>query len=219
MESSVDCFTNVLDSATHKFVPTCVPKLCCPTPWWNRHCEVAWQEKMKLWHIADGNGFHLASLNAAHVYSRAFQNYQTRLRTTLRNCTGSKQWWSLLTSLTGCRSRGRPAVPSAAQLADYFSSKLSYSSPSSEPPVLEECHHSLLRQFRIKKSRIQSLLCSLDVTKSIGDDGLSPRVLKRCAQPLSGPLTSLFRKICRQSIFPASWKLVVSLQFLKGAQD
>ena len=33
------------------------------------------------------------------------------------------------------------------------------------------------------------------------------RVLKHCAQPLSGPLTSLFRKICRQSIFPASWKI------------
>ena len=110
VESSVDYFTNVLVSATHKFVPSCVPKLCRPTPWWNRHCEVAWQEKMKLWRIADSNGFHLASLNAARVYSRAFQNYQTRLRTTLRNCTGSKQWWSLLTSLTGCRSRGRPAL-------------------------------------------------------------------------------------------------------------
>ena len=62
VELSVDYFTNVLVSATHKFAPSCVPKLCRPTPWWNRHCEVAWQEKMKLWHIADSNGFHLESL-------------------------------------------------------------------------------------------------------------------------------------------------------------
>ena len=36
---------------------------------------------------------------------------------------------------------------------------------------------------------------------------MSPRIFKSYAQPLCGPLTSLFRKICQQSIFPASWKL------------
>ena len=82
-------------------------------------------------------------------------------------CTGSKQWWSLLTSLTGRSSRGRPAVPPSAHLADYFSSKLSCSSTLSEPPVLEDCHHSLLRQFRIKKSRVHSLLLSLDVNNRL----------------------------------------------------
>ena len=134
VESAVAYFNSVIDSATRKFVPSCVPKLCRPTPWWNRHCEVAWQGKMKLWHSADSDGFRLASLSAARVYSTAIQNYQARLRATLRACTGSKQWWSLLTSLTGRSSRGRPAVPPSAHLADYFSSKLSCSSTLNEPP-------------------------------------------------------------------------------------
>ena len=219
VESAVAYFNSVIVSATRKFVPSCVPKLCRPTPWWNRHCEVAWQGKMKLWHSADSDGFRLASLSAARVYSTAIQNYQARLRSTLGACTGSKQWWSLLTSLTGRSSRGRPAVPPSAHLADYFSSKLSCSSTLNEPPFLEDCHHSLLRQFRIKKSRVHSLLLSLDVNKSIGDDGLSPRIFKSCAQPLCGPLTSLFRKICRQSIFPASWKLSrITPVFKKGSR-
>jgi len=175
---------------------------------------------MKFWHSADSDRFHQASLSAARVYSAAIQNYQARLRATLGACTGPKQWWSLLTSLTECNSRGRPAVPPSAQLADYFSSKLSCSSTLNEPPVLENCHHSLLRQFRIKKSRVRSLLLSLDVNKSIGDDGLSPRILKSCAQPLSGPLTSLFRKICRQSIFPASWKISrITPVFKRGSRS
>ena len=119
----------------------------------------------------------------------------------------SKQWWSLLTSITGRSSKGRPAVPPSAKLADYFSSKLPHSSLLDTPPVLEDCHYSLFRQFRIKKSQVRSVLLSLDVNKSIGDDGLSPQTLKSCAQLLSGPLISLFRKICRQSILPASWKI------------
>ena len=48
---------------------------------------------------------------------------------------------------------------------------------------------------------------------------MSPRVLKRCAQPLSGPLTSLFRKICQQSIFPASWKIsCITPVFKRGSR-
>ena len=41
----------------------------------------------------------------------------------------------------------------------------------------------------------------------MGDDDISPRVLKQCASSLCGPLTALFQKICRSSIFPSSWKI------------
>ena len=175
---------------------------------------------MKFWYNADDVRFHQASLSAAHIYSSAIQSYQARLRKTLGDCTGSKQWWSLLTSMTGHRSKGKSAVPCSAELADYFSSKLSHSSLLDTPPVLEDCHHSLFRQFRIKKSQVRSVLLSLDVNKSIGDDGLSPQLLKSCAHPLSGPLTSLFRKICRQSIFPASWKIShITPVFKKGSRS
>ena len=66
---------------------------------------------------------------------------------------------------------------------------------------------NLLTQFRIKKSKVCHALVSLDVTKSVGDDLVSPRVLKFCYQSLCGPLTSLFRKICRPSLFPDSWEI------------
>ena len=65
----------------------------------------------------------------------------------------------------------------------------------------------LLRQFRVKKSRVRYILAHLDPAKSVGDDNISPRVLRYCASSLCGPLTALFRKICRSSIFPSSWKI------------
>ena len=90
VESSVAYVTNVLVSATCKFIPSCVPRLRRPTPWWNRRCEAAWQRKMKFWHNPDDVRFHQASLSAAHIYSSAIQSYQARLRKTLGDCTGSK---------------------------------------------------------------------------------------------------------------------------------
>ena len=85
-----------------------------------------------------------------------------------------------------------------------------------DPQVL--CSSDLFYLFVIYKSQVRSVLLSLDVSKSIGDDGLSPHILKSCAHPLSGPLTSLFRKICRQSIFPASWKIsCITPVFKKGS--
>ena len=129
----------------------------------------------------------------------------------------SKQWWSLLSSLTGRNSKGRLAVPSAAQLADYCSSKLSGFSTHDEPPVLESCHHSFFWQFWIKKSN-QFCYCLMLVGKSVGDDELSPRVLKGCTQPLSGTLTKLFCQISRQSIIPALWKISrITPVFKKGS--
>ena len=89
-----------------------------------------------------------------------------------------------------------------------------------EPPILEECHHAIFRQFRIKKSRVKSVLLSLDVIKSVGDDGVSPRILKSCAQPLCGPLTALFRMICRHTDFPTSWKISrITPVFKKGSRS
>ena len=67
--------------------------------------------------------------------------------------TGGRQWWSLLLSLTGRSSRGRPAVPSTAQLADYFSFKLSGSSIHDKPPVLEVAITHCFDNFESKSLR------------------------------------------------------------------
>ena len=45
------------------------------------------------------------------------------------------------------------------------------------------------------------MLQSLDVAKSVGDDRISPRILKSCAQSLCGLLIALFHMICTYSDF------------------
>ncbi|CAM9781831.1 unnamed protein product, partial [Heterosigma akashiwo] len=54
---------------------------------------------------------------------------------------------------------------------------------------------------------VSKVLQLLDVRKSVGPDGVSPRVLKHCARQLARPLTRLFQKVGIPGVFPRSWKV------------
>ena len=51
------------------------------------------------------------------------------------------------------------------------------------------------------------MLCGLDVTKAVGPDGVSPRLLKNCYSELCHPLFLLFHRMSFKAIIPASWKI------------
>ncbi|CAN0125536.1 unnamed protein product, partial [Heterosigma akashiwo] len=49
---------------------------------------------------------------------------------------------------------------------------------------------------------VAKVLRSLNELKSVGPDGVSPRLLKHCAKKLARPLTDLFQKVTRAAEFP-----------------
>ena len=207
-------------SAMMKFIPSCIPRGSRPTPWWNRLCEAAWKRKILCWQTNDTVGFTQATLAAHSIYNQAIQDYRDKIQEELQHYSTSRCWWSLTKSLTGSTFRSCPATPPAYQLAEFFSSKLSQPADSSPIPTLPDCHISLFSQFRIKVSHVRRILSSLNITKSIGDDNVSPRVLKSCAPALCGPLTALFRKICHNATFPNSWKISrITPVYKKGARS
>ena len=54
-----------------------------------------------------------------NVYSSVALCFQVRLFKSLGVCSGCKQWWSLLNSITEHSSKGKPVVPPSAKLVDY----------------------------------------------------------------------------------------------------
>ena len=133
----------------------------------------------------------------------------------LQQHSTSKCWWSLIKSLTGSSFHSHPATPPASQLAGYFSSKLSHPADLLPIPSLTDSHISLFSEFQIKISHVRRVLASLNTTKSMGDDNVSPRVLKSCASALGGPLTALFRTM-HHSL--THGKLVELHQFIRRVQ-
>ena len=95
-------------------------------------------------------------------------------------------------------------------LASYFAGKLSLSADfdsalSTVPP--QESNVICKKSWRVKLSRVCSVLSSLDVKKAVGSDGVSPHILKHCANELCYPVCLLFRRVCKAGEFPLSWKV------------
>ncbi|CAN0002809.1 unnamed protein product, partial [Heterosigma akashiwo] len=71
--------------------------------------------------------------------------------------------------------------------------------------------------FKVTRAKVFKVLRALDESKSVGLDGVSPRVLKHCAKDLDGPLARLFQKVERAADFPDSWKVTrVTPVYKKG---
>ena len=137
-----------------------------------------------------------------------FRGYQSHVINKLRKSPTDRCWWTLIRSLSGIASRKHFSVPSPSSLAAYFAAKLSTRDTDTTPePHLEHPSEVLLCRFRVKKLRVCHNLTHLYYAKSVGDDNISPRVLKYCTRILCGPLTALFRRICHSFIFPSSWKI------------
>ncbi|CAN0040126.1 unnamed protein product, partial [Heterosigma akashiwo] len=49
---------------------------------------------------------------------------------------------------------------------------------------------------------VTKVLRSLNELKSVGPDGVSPRLLEHCVKELARPLTDLFQKVTRAAEFP-----------------
>ena len=56
-------------------------------------------------------------------------------------------------------------------------------------------------------SRVAESLANLNIRKSAGPDGLSPKLLKLSVPVIAGPLTKLFNRCIISSVWPSQWKL------------
>ena len=68
----------------------------------------------------------------------------------------------------------------------------------------------------ISSSVVLSLLNKLDVSKSVGPDGISARFLMEVTEPFAAPLTKLYNKSLETGIIPNQWKCSNVIPVHKG---
>ena len=59
----------------------------------------------------------------------------------------------------------------------------------------------------VTTKEVEDLLSSIDISKSIGPDGVHPRILKECAVVIAPSLTKLFNMSLTKGVFPKQWKV------------
>ena len=67
-------------------------------------------------------------------------------------------------------------------------------------------NHNLLNTIDITQEDVLDQLKNLDTNKALGPDGISPKLLKKAAKPISKILQYIFNLSIKTSKFPSAWK-------------
>lgn len=102
----------------------------------------------------------------------------------------------------------------ATCLNDYFRSI--FLPKDSICPPTHESTTPLMKPVEISVRGIETLLGNIDETKANGPDGISPRILKRCAGPISLYLYLIYVKSLSTGTLPDDWKIAHVVPIHKG---
>ena len=106
-----------------------------------------------------------------------------------------------------------------ALFASVFNNKTCYSL-GTQPPALVDRDGEQNKPFMIHDEIFLDLLRKLDAYKSMGPDGLHPRVLKELADVVAKPLSIIFQQSWLTRDVSVDWKLAnVMPIFKKGQKD
>lgn len=92
----------------------------------------------------------------------------------------------------------------ANMMGDFFSTCFNDHVPKLDSALHEPCETDY--DILCTVEQVQYLLCSLDVTKATGPDGISARMLRETANTISPSVTDLFKLSLSAGCVPADWK-------------
>jgi len=106
-----------------------------------------------------------------------------------------------------------------AFFASVFNSQTGYPQDS-QPSVLEDREGEWNKPPIIQEEAVNDLLCHLDTYKSMGPDGIHPRVLRELVEELAKPLSIIYQKSWLTGEVPDDWRIAsVTLIYKKGWKE
>ena len=227
VDQRVEKFTEELLRAQNRYVPhkqhTSKPS---DQPFFGPRCRSASDKKYRAWRTykrhptrqnKERHRAAAAQMEATQAWARE-QWLESTKRKLRGGHVGSKQWWGLIKDSQGegkectippLTEDGCTATTASEKvnlLARHFSKKMTIPDPTRSSPSPPVVAGSKLTSLTITEGEVRAALSTLDETKAVGPDGLSPRVLRRCSGELTRPLLSVFKVILHQNKWPRLWK-------------
>ena len=229
LDQQVDSLTSTLLRLQDQFVPkylhTTKPS---DQPWFGPQCKKASDNKHRSWLRYKRNPttrnkrlHRIASKHMEHIQKWAIRKWENTTKNKLKTGQiGSKLWWNTVKEKQGiARDETIPPLvvsnlitaatseDKANVLAQHFSSKMTVPDTRRRPPTLPVLCPTTLEHIQTNEREVEKLLRAINIKKATGPDGISPRLLQKCAKELSSPLTKLFNLCLKSGTWPQIWKL------------
>jgi len=127
-------------------------------------------------------------------------------------------------SLIGCEGNVASKDEEKAEVlnaffASVFNSQTDYPQ-GSQTPVLEDREREQNKPPIIQDEAVTDLLCHLDTYKSMGLDGIHPRLLRELAEELAKPLSIIYQQSWLTGEVPDDWRIAsVTPIYKKGQKE
>lgn len=134
--------------------------------------------------------------------------------------TNDKTWWNLVKQVMNTSKATSTSCPpliiddtvitedteKANAMNNYFAEQSTIDTSNLEIPNKEIPQDATLETISISALTVQSILQNLKINSACGPDNISPRVLKRTADVICGPLAKLFNFSLQTEQYPPKWK-------------
>jgi hypothetical protein len=210
-------------------------------PWFDHRVRKAMNNRNKCYRrmLKNHSGinhekFKDSASKVSEVVRKAKADYHNRLCNTLDSETsGTKNYWYTIKKLLGKKfCTGIPILISGNDtyslckekckiFLDSFQEKFHHNLDETIIPNFPSKCLNTLENILTTEDTVRKLLLDLNVSKQGGDDGITNKMLKLIANPLSCPLSRLFNRILQEGVFPNCWKhgILVPIYKNKGSKS
>ena len=201
VNSSWSNFTHIFVSILDRNIPKVKVKDSTSPAWIDsevRHLQkkkyTAWKRAKKSDSANHWAKFRKLRNRLKNLISRKYDDYIAGFSSTLSD--NPKRFWSFYRSLPQFVSHNGMSASTPSKKAtlfnNYFFSVFTQPRVRASLPTVSIHHHDLLGTTIFQVDEVLKILKKLDVSKAIGPDGLSPRVLKECCHQIASPLCYIF---------------------------
>ncbi|KAI8516278.1 hypothetical protein Bbelb_048590 [Branchiostoma belcheri] len=209
IDSAWQTWRSTVQAAMVKYIPSRQLKNSSTPPWVDSEVRHVRHKKYTAWKKAKRTDkpvhwakFRKLRNKLKNILSSKYRNFLDGLSSSLQE--SPKRFWSFVRAKA--KAKSLPSVVkndgSIAQSAkekanifnQYFYSTFSPVDRNTSKPDIDIVSVDALSNLQFSVDVVQDVLASLDITKAVGPDNISPLILRKCADILAPSLTQLFNK-------------------------
>ena len=213
LDSSVETITDYINFCVDCVVPVKTIKIFPNNrPWVTKEVICKAKAKRQAWKTGDQAAKRRAKEDLCNTIDQCKKRYKEKVEACFER-NDSKSAWMGLSYITGYKKKDAPSFNAdETEWAEELNNFYCRFEKHDDDPVLPT---DLVASCSLQEDDVRKAFQGMKANKAQGPDGISPRLLKSCAQELSLVFTPLFNRSLQECKVPKLWKTSIIVPVAK----